>query len=166
KTQLRLVVSRIKILRNKREIQVKHLRRDVAQLLQNKQDGNARTRVEHAIREQNMVDAYSLIEGYCEFLASRIQSISGKKECPPELKEAIASLIYAGPRCADLPELLEIRSIFSAKYGKQFIATIVELRVGCGVGKKIVEKLSTQPLTAAMKLNFMAEVAKEHNVNW
>lgn len=30
------------------------------------------------------------------------------RECPYDLKEAIASIIFAAPRCADLPELQQV----------------------------------------------------------
>lgn len=41
-------------------------------------------------------------------------------ECPDECQEAVASLIYAAARFADLPELRELRSLFTAKYGRSF----------------------------------------------
>lgn len=38
-------------------------------------------------------------------------------ECPEECKEAIPSLIYAAARFSDLPELRELRTIFTERYG-------------------------------------------------
>ncbi|KAI3759011.1 hypothetical protein L6452_06584 [Arctium lappa] len=37
-------------------------------------------------------------------------------ECSLELKEAVASIIFAAPRCSDLPDLLSVRNLFAAKY--------------------------------------------------
>jgi hypothetical protein len=34
------------------------------------------------------------------------------RECPYDLKEAISSIIFAAPRCADLPELQQVSDQF------------------------------------------------------
>jgi Regulator of Vps4 activity in the MVB pathway len=47
KVSLRMAMSRMKLLRNKRVVQVRQMRRDVAQLLQSGQDQTARIRVIH-----------------------------------------------------------------------------------------------------------------------
>lgn len=39
------------------------------------------------------------------------------RECPEECKEAIPSLMFAAARFSDLPELRELRSLFSERYG-------------------------------------------------
>lgn len=57
--------------------------------------------------------------------------------CSADLKEAVASLIFAAPRCADLPELARVRTQFQAKYGKEFIAAAAELRAECGVNRRV-----------------------------
>lgn len=43
--------------------------------------------------------------------------LSLHRDCPEECKEAVASLIYAAARFADLPELRELRAMFTEKYG-------------------------------------------------
>jgi hypothetical protein len=58
--------------------------------------------------------------------------------CPLDLKEAISSLIFAAPRCADLPELQQVLALFSVKYGKEFVATATELRPDCGVNRRVM----------------------------
>jgi hypothetical protein len=58
-------------------------------------------------------------------------------ECPLDLREAIASLIYAAPRCADVEELAQVRSILGSKYGKEFVAAASELRPDCGVSRNV-----------------------------
>lgn len=39
------------------------------------------------------------------------------RECPEECREAASSLMFAAARFADLPELRELRTIFSERYG-------------------------------------------------
>ena len=59
------------------------------------------------------------------------------RQCPIDLKEAVASIIFAAPRCADLAELLQVRNLFGAKYGKEFVAAAAELRPDCGVNRLV-----------------------------
>ncbi|XP_059432106.1 uncharacterized protein LOC132165521 [Corylus avellana] len=166
KTALRLAVSRIKLLRNKREAQLKHLKRDVAQLLESGQDRTARIRVEHVDREEKTMAAYELIEIYCELIVARLPMIESQKNCPIDLKEAISSIIFASPRCADVPELTEIRKHFTAKYGKEFSSSAAELRPDCGVGRMLVEKLSAKAPDGQTKIKILSAIAEEHNVKW
>ena len=59
------------------------------------------------------------------------------RECPSELREAIASIIFAAPRCSDLPDLLQIKNLFTAKYGKEFVMAASELRPDSGVNRTV-----------------------------
>lgn len=147
-------------------MQCKQLRKDVAQLLQNGQEESARLRVEHIFREENILEAYILIEGFCEVITERLLTIEKQKACPGDLKEAIASLVFAAPRCADLPELQEIRSLFASKYGKEFTTSAIELHLDCGVNRQIIEKLSTRVPNIEVKLRLMQKIATEHDIEW
>ncbi|CAM6048642.1 unnamed protein product [Sphagnum compactum] len=166
KTLLRLATARIKLIRNKRDSQVKQLRKDIAQLLTSGQEPSARIRVEHVIREENIMAAYDILELFCELIVVRLPIIDSQRLCPMDLKEAISSLIFASPRCADLPELLQIRTLFAAKYGKEFAAAACELRPDCAVNRRIIEKLSVRAPSGEVKLKLMKEIAAEYNVAW
>jgi hypothetical protein len=167
KTVLRLAMARIKLLRNKRDIQIKQMRRDIAQLLMtSSKEPNARIRVEHVAREQNIGAAYDMMELFCELIIVRLPIIESSKTCPMDLKESICTLIFAAPRCADMPELLQIRSIFTGKYGKEFVAAAQELRPECGVNRRVIEKLSIRPPTGEAKLKLLKEIAAEHKLDW
>ena len=63
------------------------------------------------------------------------------RDCPSELQEAIASIIYAAPRCSDLPELMQVRNLFSAKYGKEFAAAAAELRPDSNVNRMVYSEI-------------------------
>ncbi|XP_058000776.1 uncharacterized protein LOC131179088 [Hevea brasiliensis] len=166
KTALKLAASRIKLLKNKRDAQVKQLKRELAQLLETGQDQTARIRVEHVVREEKTMAAYDLIEIYCELIVARLPIIESQKNCPIDLKEAIASVIFASPRCADIPELMDVRKHFTAKYGKEFVSASVELRPDCGVSRLLVEKLSAKSPDGPTKIKILSAIAEEHNVKW
>ncbi|XP_038875452.1 IST1 homolog [Benincasa hispida] len=166
KTCLSLAISRIKLLQNKRDLQLKHMRKEIAQFLQTGQQPIARIRVEHVIREQNVWAAYEILELFCEFVLARVPIIESQRECPVELREAIASIIFAAPRCSDLPDLLQLKNLFAVKYGKEFVFAISELRPDSGVNRSIIEKLSVSAPPGELKLKVMKEIAQEHGLNW
>ncbi|KAK3018433.1 hypothetical protein RJ639_004250 [Escallonia herrerae] len=166
KTSLKLATSRSKLLKNKKGVQVNQMKKELAQLLESGQDQTARIRVEHVIREEKMIAAYDLIEIYCELIAARLPIIESQKNCPIDLKEAIASVIFASPRCADVPELLDVRKHFTAKYGKEFITAAIELRPNCGVSRMLVEKLSAVAPDGQTKMKVLNAIADEHNIKW
>lgn len=47
-----------------------------------------------------------------------------QRECPEECKEAVASLMFAAARFADLPELRDLRNIFTERYGNSLEAFV------------------------------------------
>ncbi|KAK7315411.1 hypothetical protein VNO77_33957 [Canavalia gladiata] len=166
KTLLKLTIPRIKLLRNRREIQLKNMRRDIAKLLETGQEATARIRVEHIIREENMMAAQEIIELFCELIAVRLPIIESQRECPLDLKEAISSVCFAAPRCADLPELLQVQMLFAAKYGKEFLSAATELRPDCGVNRQLIELLSVRAPSPEKKLSLLKEIAVEHDLDW
>ncbi|KAJ0495701.1 putative vacuolar protein sorting-associated protein Ist1 [Helianthus annuus] len=160
KTSLKLATSRIKLMRNKKGVQINQMKRELAQLLESGQDRTAR------IRKKKMVAAYELIEIYCELIVARLPIIESQKTCPIDLKEAITSVIFAAPRCSDIPELADVKKNFTAKYGKEFVSAAIELRPDCGVSRMLVEKLSAVAPDVQTKVKVLSAVAKEYNVNW
>uniref|UniRef100_A0A7N0UY69 IST1-like protein n=1 Tax=Kalanchoe fedtschenkoi TaxID=63787 RepID=A0A7N0UY69_KALFE len=166
KTALKLAVSRIKLLKNKRAAHLVQMRRDVAQLLETRQHRTALIRVEQLVREEKTMAAYDLLEVYCELIAVRLPLIESQKNCPIDLKEAVTSVMFASPRCADLPELHDVRKHFQAKYGKEFTTAAVELRPGCGVSRLMIEKLSVVAPDIQTKMKILGAIALEHNIDW
>ncbi|WCJ42636.1 Regulator of Vps4 activity in the MVB pathway protein [Euphorbia peplus] len=166
KTALKLAVSRIKLLKNKKDAQVKQQKRELAQLLEAGQERTARIRVEHVVREEKTMAAFDLIEIYCELIVARLPIIESQKNCPIDLKEAIASVIFASPRCADIPELMDVRKLFTAKYGKEFVASAIEIRPDCGVSRLLIEKLSAKAPDGPTKMKILSVIAEQHNVKW
>nr|GMD77146.1 Spindle pole body protein [Ipomoea batatas]GME13395.1 Spindle pole body protein [Ipomoea batatas]GME19933.1 Spindle pole body protein [Ipomoea batatas] len=159
-----LAISRLAVLKNQRQAKCSIARSDVLQLLNLGQHDRALLRVEHVIKEQNMLDVFVIVEGYCNLLTERINQLEHEKVCPDELREAISSLIFAATRCGEFPELQELRAIFTAKFGKEFTARAVELRNNCGVNPKMIQKLSTRMPSHETRLKVLKEIAKENDI--
>ncbi|GAB2280058.1 hypothetical protein Dimus_014697 [Dionaea muscipula] len=166
KTCLTLAISRIKLLQNRRDVQLKQMRKEIAQFLQTGQEAIARIRVEHVIREQNIWAAYEILEMFCEFVLARIPILESQRDCPTELQEAIASIIFAAPRCSDLPDLLQVKNLFATKYGKGFVSSVSELRPDSNVNRTIIEKLSVSTPSPELRLKLLKEIAREYGVAW
>ncbi|CAN6912426.1 hypothetical protein Bca4012_087084 [Brassica carinata] len=166
KTTLQMAASRLKILKNKKDTQIKQLRRELAQLLESGQIQTALIRVEHVVREEKTVAAYELVSIYCELIVVRLGVIDSQKTCPNDLKEAVASVLYASKRLSDVAELADVVKHFSAKYGKDFVSAAVGLQADSGVSRLLVDKLSVKAPDGPTKNKILKEIATEHNVTW
>ncbi|XP_040996772.1 uncharacterized protein LOC121242851 [Juglans microcarpa x Juglans regia] len=159
-----LAISRLAVFRKKRQVQCSNARSDVVQLLELGHHERALLRVEHVIKEQNMLDVFVMIESYCNLLIERINLIEQERVCPDELKEAISSLLYAASRCGEFPELQEIRAVLTTRYGKEFASRAIELRNNCGVNHKMILKLSTRQPSLENRMKVLKEIASENNI--
>ncbi|KAI3882784.1 hypothetical protein MKX03_020784 [Papaver bracteatum] len=159
-----LAVSRHAVLKNQRQVRCSQARSDVIQLLNLGHQDRALLRVEVVIKEQNMLDAFGMVESYCHLLLERSVLIENSKVCPQELDEAISGLIFAASRCGEFPELQEIREMFTSRYGKEFTARAVELRNNSGVNRKIVLKFSTQQPSLEVRMKVLKEIASENGI--
>lgn len=164
KALVNLAISRLAVLANQRQVRSSQARSDVVQLLQLGHHERALFRVEQVIKDQKLLDAYAIIESYCEVVLERIKQLEHQRECPEELKEAISGLIFASSRCGDFPELIEIRSVITNRFGKEFTARAIELRNNCAVGPMIVQKLSARPASLEIKLKLLKQIASEHGI--
>ncbi|XP_023522757.1 uncharacterized protein LOC111786761, partial [Cucurbita pepo subsp. pepo] len=104
-------------------------RKDAARLLHEGLPKLALSRCEQMIRHQNLMDAYGMMEGYLNLLRERLYLLAPGRECPKELEEAVSSVVFAASRCEDFPELEEIKSVLSSRFGREFAARAVELRI-------------------------------------
>ncbi|KAI9085611.1 hypothetical protein K1719_032454 [Acacia pycnantha] len=157
-------VSRIAMLKNKCQVRGSFARSDVVQFLNLGCHDKALLRVEQLVREQNMVDVFVMIENYCNFLRGRAKLAEKNSECPEEIKEAIASLIFASPRCGEFPELQKIREIFTFRFGKEFAAQAVELHQNNRVNSKMIQKLSARQPAMEIRLKVLKDIAAEIGV--
>ena len=74
------------------------MRKEVADLLRTNKQENARIRVEAVIRENLLLQAYEVLELFLELLAVRVQLVEKSKDVPPDMIEALSSLVYAASR--------------------------------------------------------------------
>ncbi|XP_031390285.1 uncharacterized protein LOC116202809 isoform X2 [Punica granatum] len=167
----KLAISRIAILKRQREVRASHARSDVIELLNLGHQERALLRVEVMIKEQNMLDVFSMVEAYCHILVQKIGLTKKHKQIPDELREAFATLSFAASRCGELPELLELRRIIASNYSNEFTAHAVELPNNCGVNPKlmhasqIIQKLSQRLPDLGSRLMALKEIATQNGMS-
>ncbi|KAL4458707.1 hypothetical protein ABPG75_013572 [Micractinium tetrahymenae] len=174
KTQCRLGVGRIKLLRNKKQLAMKGLRKEVAELMRQGKQGNARIRVEAVMREHRMLQAFEILELYLELLAVRAELLAKTKELPPDMVEAISSLIYAGERVStDLAEVAAVGKLLVGKYSPVYkeagFPHEVVSDLTCRkwqVNDDLVTCLAVTAPDAEEKLMFLEDIAKEFDVEF
>lgn len=164
KPYLKMAVQRIQIHNNKKTTAVKIQKKEVAQLLREGKDDKARIRAEHIIREDFNIEGLEILELILELIHERIKQISSAKECPPDLKEAVSSAIWAS-KVVDIPELKEVSSQLSKKFGSKF-AEAASKNENNEVNIRLLQKLSYRPPSKKLVRNYLTEIAKTYEVKW
>ncbi|OMO54122.1 hypothetical protein CCACVL1_28047 [Corchorus capsularis] len=152
-----MIKMRLETIKKKRNAVEKYLKNDIIELLRTGLDYNAYGRVEGFLVERNRTACYSLIEQFIERISKHVSVMQKQSECPDECKEAIPSLIYAAARFSDLPELRDLRTLFTEKYGNSLEPFI---------NQEFVKKLRAEPPTKEMKLQLMHDLAQENSIEW
>ncbi|KAM0837084.1 hypothetical protein ACQ4PT_061895 [Festuca glaucescens] len=164
KSLLGLATKRITVVRAHRQVRLAQARGDVEQLLRLGHPDRALLRAEQVLREQDALDVLDMLESYCNLIAERAALVNAHRECPDELREAAAGLVYAAARLGDLPELQEVRALLAAKFGRGFVAAAAELRSGCGINTKVVQKLSTKQPGLESRQMVLLEIGAEKEI--
>ncbi|KAI3382841.1 hypothetical protein SNEBB_000437 [Seison nebaliae] len=162
KSNLRLAMNRFKLMEKKKTEQNLKARKEISEYLKQNKGDRARVRVEHIIREDYVVEAYEILEMYCDLLLARFGLIQNMKEVDPSIEEAISSLIWCAPRIfTEIDEIKHISDIFTKKYGKEYVEEALERK---NVNEKVWQRLSLGPPSKVLVEQYLIEIAKSYNV--
>ncbi|KAK8535463.1 hypothetical protein V6N13_081591 [Hibiscus sabdariffa] len=157
KSLVKVIKSRIDVIRRKRSATLKFLKKDIADLLANALDINAYGRVEGYIAELLLSSCYDFIEKCCDVVSKNVSVMQKLSDCPEDCKEAVSSLMFAAARFSDLPELRDLRQIFHGRY---------ENSLDLLVNKQLVENSTSNPSTMEKKVKVMNDIASEFSIKW
>ncbi|KHJ96510.1 hypothetical protein OESDEN_03534 [Oesophagostomum dentatum] len=185
KTNLRLAVNRLKLMgKKKTEIAMK-ARTEIADYIASNKADRARIKVEHIIREDYLVEAFEVLEMYCDLLLARFGLIEQMKTLDDGIAEAVISIMWAAPRIAtDIAEfkvlntynflfrycmgimLQTISDQLTIKYGKPFAeaARANQLEFPAKVSPKLISKLSVAAPPKVLVERYMIEIAASAGV--
>ncbi|RCN30825.1 hypothetical protein ANCCAN_23398 [Ancylostoma caninum] len=145
KTNLRLAINRLKLMGKKKTEMAMKARTEIADYISANKADRARIRVEHIIREDYLVEAFEILEMYCDLLLARFGLIEQMKTLDDGIAEAVISIMWAAPRLAtDIAEFKTISDQLTIKYGKPFAeaARANQLEFPAKVSPKLISKLS------------------------
>ncbi|XP_077237914.1 uncharacterized protein LOC143879421 [Tasmannia lanceolata] len=157
KSLIKLIRSRIDVIQKKRSVVLKYLKKDISDLLKNGLDINAYGKTEGLLIEMNLSSCYDLIEQFCGCILEHLSIMQKQRDCPPESREAASNLMFAAARFADLPELRDLRRIFSERYGSTLESS---------VNREFLEKIASKPPSTNQKLQLMQDISRELSINW
>ncbi|KAF2659508.1 DUF292-domain-containing protein [Lophiostoma macrostomum CBS 122681] len=171
KVQLKLSISRLRMVQQKDSAKAKQQRREMAQLLEAGKVQSARIRVENIIRSDITTELHEMLELYCELLLARSQLLdppSSSYSSPnpnaipldPALEEAVRSLIYAAPR-TEVKELQTTRALLVDKFGKDVALASME---GEGVAERVLQKLKVDSPRKELVDAYLSEIARFYGV--
>jgi vacuolar protein sorting-associated protein IST1 len=164
KSQLKMAMIRISQLKNKKTNLIKLQRRQVAELLVQEKDESARIKVENIIRDDYQIEALEILELFCDMLQTRLQLLAESHECPHDMKEAVTTIIYAAPR-VEVPEFLNVRKLFSIKFGPQFVEKAM-VNHDLTVNDKVMFKLGVKVPEPYLCVQYLKQIAEENNIEW
>lgn len=119
KVQLKLGITRLKLLQQKKTSINNQQRREIATLLEKGKEESARIRVEHIIREDFHIEALEILELYSEMLLARFGILENSTHCDVAISEAVNTIIYAA-QISGVKELVDVRDQLVAKFGLDF----------------------------------------------
>ncbi|XP_020794445.2 IST1 homolog [Boleophthalmus pectinirostris] len=161
---LKLAISRLKLLEKKKTELAQKARKEIADYLSSGKDERARIRVEQIIREDYLVEAMEILELYCDLLLARFGLIQSMKELDPGLQEAVSTLIWAAPRLqCEVTELKTVSEQLCAKYSKEYGKLCRTNQIGT-VNERLMHKMSVEAPPKILVERYLIEIAKNYNV--
>ncbi|GJN30937.1 hypothetical protein PR202_gb19285 [Eleusine coracana subsp. coracana] len=120
------------------------------------------SQAEQVIEEENMLEAFDMIELYCNRLIEYAVQLDKPNECDEDIREAVSGIMFAAGWCGDLQELLFARTILANKFGSDFTTAAKE---GTSiVDPMLVWKLSGDKTNMELKKKVVKDIAAENNI--
>ncbi|XP_042392908.1 uncharacterized protein LOC121984159 [Zingiber officinale] len=141
----------------KKQATVRLLKKDVADLLAAGHESNAFARMDALICDINRASCYEMINRFCEVVLNQLPTLQKLRECPEGAMEAVSTLIFAAARFSDLPELCDLRRMFTDRYGSHMEPF---------VNAQFVEKIQKKAFPNEKKMRTMQNIAEEFSVKW
>ena len=159
-----MAVIRMQLHVNKKIYAINALKKEVVKLLENDSIEKARILAESIIREDFYIEAYNLLQMYCELGVQRIKYVTSCNEVPIDLKQAISTLIWSADRI-DIDELIEVKKQFTKKFGCNYIKLVECSPSDALVSDRVIHKLSVVPPDFQLVTKYLCNIAQQYNVD-
>lgn len=166
KTNLRLAISRLKLLEKKKTELNQKAKKEVADYLAAGKVERAKIRVEYCIREDYLVEGMEMTELYCDMILARFGIIEQSKELEAGLAESISSVIWVTPQLAtEVAELKVICDQLTRKFGKPYAMACQSKEVST-ISERLIHKMSVQAPPKVMVEKYLVEIANNYNIEY
>ncbi|OLL25684.1 Vacuolar protein sorting-associated protein IST1 [Neolecta irregularis DAH-3] len=156
KAQLRLSITRLRLLQSKKSALAKQQRRDLAQLLEKGKLESAKIRVENVIREDVNTELLEILELFVRSLLAQ------PGECDIGLEEAIQTIIYCATK-TEVKELQTVRELLMQRFGKEFSLRAIG-NSESKVNAKVLVKLRIDPPDLDLVDRYLTEIARTYDI--
>ena len=116
KTALKMAISKLRFIQEKKTAITKQQRRQLSELLSQGKESSSKIRVENIIRDDIYIELLEILELYCELLLARLPILLERTAVEKNLQEAVNSIIYSANH-TELKELVTIKDILVYKFG-------------------------------------------------
>lgn len=164
KTSLKVAISKLQFIQDKKLAMAKQQRRSLADLLAAGKELSARIRCENLVRDDIYVELLEYLELYCELLMARVSMIVDptRSTCDPGLEEAVSAVIHSA-QYSEVKELSQVKEILAYKYGLEFTRKAVDNAEG-QVPPKIVSRCVIEAPKPELISLYLGEIAKAYKV--
>lgn len=164
KANLQMGISRLNLMKNKRSNQISLVKDEITALLHSGKEEMAMVKVESIINHENFITAVEVLTMFCAQLIERVFQIGSVNTCPPDLRIAVDTIIWASTKI-DCKELIEVRQELGAKFGFEFCRNAADDKFG-NVNSIVREKLVNSVPSEEMKVVKIQEIASEKKVDF
>lgn len=164
RTTLKMAISKIKFLQEKKTALTKQQRRQLADLMAAGKESSAKIRVENIIRDDIYIELLEYCELYCELLLARLQMVldPARPHVEAGLSDAVLLLIYCSGH-TEIKELATLSELLRVRYGPEYTRTVLD-NVGGVVPEKIVKRCVVDPPAEQLVSLYLAEIARAYGV--
>jgi vacuolar protein sorting-associated protein IST1 len=134
-------------------------------LLRDGKDESAYIKIGTVVQNEVFTEALDVLQMYCDLVAGRVRLLDEPGHiCPPELEEAISTLIFATPRI-DVKELHQLIPEFQMKFGEEFVAKAKHNSSG-KANAQVAYKLTTVTPDPLVCIKTLTEMAEKGGLDW
>lgn len=164
KTSLKVAISKLQFIQDKKLAMAKQQRRALADLLSSGKELSARIRCENLVRDDIYVELLEHLELYCELLMARVSLIVDptRSTCDPGLDEAVSAVIHSA-QFSEVKELSQVKDILAYKYGMEFTKRALDNTEG-QVPSKVVSRCVIEAPKPELISLYLGEIAKAYKV--
>ena len=166
KTNLCLAATRLKLLAKKKAEQSTRNRSEIVEYVRKHKLDCARVRVEHAIQDDYLIEAFELVELHAILLEGRLGLLRKSNDIEDEIITPVSSLIWSSSRLHEhCQELKIVSDQLRAFFGKKFVEACRKNDFGT-VCKQLMKCLDAAPPEKSLVEHYLVNICRSANVDY